>query len=263
MEDQKNATHIEEVELLRLLNVNLRLDALTKERDAMVKTLGDKYGAFQTVQADGVHRAAARAAAVRSGRVLIMPTINTIDDVANIRSIGAAVTANAGAVAIQNVNGALKQVDDQGNAAYMGPTAFISNEIDFTVGTAQAWGSNWPVAPGYTFIATGAKVVVTSMSTTASAYGATNPTFTIGSTPGADNIVQSATASMSATTLNAVITKSAGATKNQTVSAGTAWRIDAPSPELNGYTPSVTCTILATATLKGKIVVFGDLAPWS
>ena len=53
MEDPKNATHIEEVELLRLLNVNLRLDALTKERDAMVKTLGDKYGAFQAVQGDG------------------------------------------------------------------------------------------------------------------------------------------------------------------------------------------------------------------
>ena len=37
-----------------------------------------------------------------------MPTINTIDDVSNIRSIGAAVTANAGAIAIQNVNGSLK-----------------------------------------------------------------------------------------------------------------------------------------------------------
>ena len=53
MEDPKNATHIEEVELLRLQVINLRLEAIAKERDAMVKALGDKYGAFQAVQGDG------------------------------------------------------------------------------------------------------------------------------------------------------------------------------------------------------------------
>ena len=49
-----------------------------------------------------------------------MPTISTIDDVSNIRSIAAAVTANAGAIAIQNVAGVLKQVDDQGNVTSLG-----------------------------------------------------------------------------------------------------------------------------------------------
>ena len=49
-----------------------------------------------------------------------MPTISTIDDVSNIRSIAAAVTANAGAIAIQNIAGVLKQVDDQGNVTSLG-----------------------------------------------------------------------------------------------------------------------------------------------
>ena len=49
-----------------------------------------------------------------------MPTISTIDDVSNIRSIAAAVTANAGAIAIQNIAGVLKQVDDQGNVSSLG-----------------------------------------------------------------------------------------------------------------------------------------------
>ncbi len=49
-----------------------------------------------------------------------MPTVTTIEDVSNIRSISAAVTANAGAIAIQNINGALKQVDDQGTVTSIG-----------------------------------------------------------------------------------------------------------------------------------------------
>ncbi len=49
-----------------------------------------------------------------------MPTVTTIEDVSNIRSISAAVTANAGAIALQNINGALKQVDDQGTVTSLG-----------------------------------------------------------------------------------------------------------------------------------------------
>ncbi len=49
-----------------------------------------------------------------------MSDIKTIDDVANLRSLAAAVTANPGSIAIQNVNNALKQVDDQGTVTSLG-----------------------------------------------------------------------------------------------------------------------------------------------
>ena len=54
MEDLKNATHVEEVELLRLQLVSERIAGLEKERQAMVKALLDKYGAFQSIGDGGV-----------------------------------------------------------------------------------------------------------------------------------------------------------------------------------------------------------------
>ena len=70
-----------------------------------------------------------------------MADIKTIDDVANMRAIAAAVTAQPGAIAIQNVAGTLKQVDDQGNVTSLGggggtcpvtliPTQTIAVETD-------------------------------------------------------------------------------------------------------------------------------------
>ncbi len=53
MNDPKTATHIEEVELLRLQLVNERIASLSKERDAMVKGLSGKYGEFASITSDG------------------------------------------------------------------------------------------------------------------------------------------------------------------------------------------------------------------
>ena len=49
-----------------------------------------------------------------------MSEIDTINDVLNLRSIAAAVTANSGAIAVQNIAGALKQVDDRGTVTSLG-----------------------------------------------------------------------------------------------------------------------------------------------
>lgn len=54
MEDPKTATHIEEVELLRLQLVSERIAGLDKERQTMVKALLDKYGAFQSIGDGGM-----------------------------------------------------------------------------------------------------------------------------------------------------------------------------------------------------------------
>ena len=81
-----------------------------------------------------------------------MPTINTIDDVSNIRSIGAAVTANAGAIAIQNVNGTLKQVDDQGTVSDLGGGGGTVTSV--VAGQNVAVDSSTPAAP---VVSTGAK----------------------------------------------------------------------------------------------------------
>ncbi len=75
-----------------------------------------------------------------------MPTINTIDDVSNIRSISAAVTANAGAIAIQNINGALKQVDDQGTVTSIGGGGGLTPIADQTTLANISGGSAIPTA---------------------------------------------------------------------------------------------------------------------
>ena len=49
-----------------------------------------------------------------------MADLSSIEDIANLRAIAAAVAANPGAIAIENVAGTLKQVDDQGVATSLG-----------------------------------------------------------------------------------------------------------------------------------------------
>ncbi len=66
-----------------------------------------------------------------------MATISTIDDVSNIRSISSAVTANPGAIAIQNINGALKQVDDQGVVTSLGGGAGAIADREIALSRAQ------------------------------------------------------------------------------------------------------------------------------
>ena len=51
--DPKNATQIERVDLLEIQNINLRAQLLEQERQAAVKALNDKYGAFQSITNDG------------------------------------------------------------------------------------------------------------------------------------------------------------------------------------------------------------------
>ncbi len=87
-----------------------------------------------------------------------MPTINTIDDVSNIRSIAAAVTANAGAIAIQNIAGVLKQVDDQGTVTSLGGGlgSLTAPVVKSTAGVASAATSGVDYAPGNWYTARGA-----------------------------------------------------------------------------------------------------------
>ena len=105
----------------RLTNIALRAQLLEQERQAAVKALAAKYGDFQSINGDG--------SIVRAPTPLDFPClrepdmsdpISTIDDVANSRSLAAAVRAYPGAIAFPNIGAVLKQVDDQGNVTSLG-----------------------------------------------------------------------------------------------------------------------------------------------
>lgn len=83
-----------------------------------------------------------------------MAEIDTINDVLNLRAIPAAVAANNGAVAVQNVAGTLKQVTDQGVATDLsggGLGTLTATVVGATAGVAAAATAGTDYLPGNDF----------------------------------------------------------------------------------------------------------------
>lgn len=87
--------------------------------------------------------------------------ILTIDDVANIRAIPAAIAANPGAIAIENVAGTLKQVDDQGVATNLGAGGVGTvTSVAATAGGLLAVAGTPTVAPTVGIAAMAANTII-------------------------------------------------------------------------------------------------------
>lgn len=128
-----------------------------------------------------------------------MSTLESIDDIANLRSIPTAIAAEPGSIAIENVANVLKQVDDQGVATSIGGGSGTVTSVAATASGLLAVAGTPTIAPTVGMAAMAASTLVAN-ATAGSAVPTAVPlgtglTFSAGSLVnsapfGADTIIQ-------------------------------------------------------------------------
>lgn len=185
-----------------------------------------------------------------------------IADIANLRMLTAAIPANPGSLAIENINGVFYKVDDQGNITSLDAADSIrpgvqlaivrSPLIDYTV--AATTNSVIPAKAGFYWLGFGnPRHIITQQSGTLT----TQPTIKIGNNGTNDNLMNASTIVPSTAQFNASTPAPQGDNLNAPT-AGGAQLVDLATPMALVVTIGATGTSLV---YKGYVYFHGFYIP--